>query len=608
METWLKAALSNGTLNDEVIMNIYFIRKNSKRRLLLGFAVVLFACSGIVGAQRDRQDNGDAKNKNEERAQKKSQEQRKEKGVRQRGETQKSSNPAPAQSTLQGESREKKESSSGNRPKPLNDRRVQQERNQAQEKSSSQLKQENQNRPRNQPQREQVKPQPPARSSLAQQKIVRYSNGQPHTIRMSDGGVVRRNVSGQVIEVRTPRGAIIRHEPNGIRRVEVVRPGNRVIVATGRNHGYIQRPLIFSNRSFVQRTYISRGVIFTRVYRPVIYRGIRVNIYTPVRYYRPAFYMWAYNPWPRPIVFTWGWGRAPWYGFYGGYFVPYPTYSSPVFWLTDFLISATLEAAYEDRIAAMATAPPPYRVVQTELTPQVKQYIADEVRRQIDMERAESQNVANYSASEVPPMFADNTRHTFVVSNALLVNSGSRQCTLSEGDVIQTLGVPPVNSPVADASVLASKPAECGKGSVVSIQIPDLQEMQNYMRETVERGLGDLQARGGQAGLPALPPDSAGTIDAPFAAEVHPDNNASQELDQAEREANEAEQNVIDQSAIVAGQPGAQPITISLGQTIDQVVAVQGQPQKIVDLGGKKIYVYPDIKVTFMDGRVADVQ
>jgi hypothetical protein len=52
----------------------------------------------------------------------------------------------------------------------------------------------------------------------------------------------------------------------------------------------------------------------------------------------------------------------------------------------------------------------------------------------------------------------------------------------------------------------------------------------------------------------------------------------------------------------------APPVQIQLGQTIDQVVAALGQPQKIVDLGAKKIYVYKDLKVTFVDGKVSDVQ
>jgi hypothetical protein len=51
-------------------------------------------------------------------------------------------------------------------------------------------------------------------------------------------------------------------------------------------------------------------------------------------------------------------------------------------------------------------------------------------------------------------------------------------------------------------------------------------------------------------------------------------------------------------------QPPAAPPAISPGMTIDQVVALLGQPQKIADLGSKKIYVYPDQKVTFIDGKV----
>ncbi|MFZ0797243.1 MAG: hypothetical protein WCA13_02020 [Terriglobales bacterium] len=50
------------------------------------------------------------------------------------------------------------------------------------------------------------------------------------------------------------------------------------------------------------------------------------------------------------------------------------------------------------------------------------------------------------------------------------------------------------------------------------------------------------------------------------------------------------------------------PQQIEKGQTPDQVVAAIGQPDKIVNLGAKQIYVYKDIKVTFINGKVADVQ
>lgn len=44
--------------------------------------------------------------------------------------------------------------------------------------------------------------------------------------------------------------------------------------------------------------------------------------------------------------------------------------------------------------------------------------------------------------------------------------------------------------------------------------------------------------------------------------------------------------------------------SIGVGQTIDEVVAILGQPKTIVDLGMKKIYVYSSIKATFVDGKM----
>jgi hypothetical protein len=384
------------------------------------------------------------------------------------------------------------------------------------------------------------------------------------------------------------------------------------VVTTGRGYGYVQRPVTFASRNYVQRTYLVRGVAHASLYRPMAWHGLSLNVYTPMRYYRPAYYSWAYNPWARPVAYSWGWGRDPWYRYYGGYFVPDSMYASPTMWLTDYLIAATLQEAYEARLAGSApplAAYPP--LTQPMLTPEVKRLIGDEIRLQIDGERAESQNInaAAYNTDAAPSMFADNSRHTFVVSDPVMVNSGAGECALSEGDVIQTRGIPPMNSPTADAIVLASKPQDCRRGIPVAIEIQDIQEMQNHMRSTIDRGLGDLQSRGGQSGLPALPANLAGTQDTPMASQVQAETGAAGELTQVAQDADRAEQGVIDQSATVAvDSGGGAPATISLGQSIDEVTASQGQPQKIVDLGNKKIFVYSDIKITFVDGRVADVQ
>jgi hypothetical protein len=57
-----------------------------------------------------------------------------------------------------------------------------------------------------------------------------------------------------------------------------------------------------------------------------------------------------------------------------------------------------------------------------------------------------------------------------------------------------------------------------------------------------------------------------------------------------------------------AAAPPAEPQTIQLGQSTDEVVGALGQPDKIVNLGAKQIYVYKDLKVTFLKGKVSDVQ
>jgi hypothetical protein len=54
--------------------------------------------------------------------------------------------------------------------------------------------------------------------------------------------------------------------------------------------------------------------------------------------------------------------------------------------------------------------------------------------------------------------------------------------------------------------------------------------------------------------------------------------------------------------------PPPEPQQIGKGQTPDQVKAALGQPDKIVNLGTKQIWVYKDLKVTFVNGQVSDVQ
>jgi hypothetical protein len=62
------------------------------------------------------------------------------------------------------------------------------------------------------------------------------------------------------------------------------------------------------------------------------------------------------------------------------------------------------------------------------------------------------------------------------------------------------------------------------------------------------------------------------------------------------------------QQTPAAADPPKAPQSIEKGQTEDQVVAAFGQPDKVVNLGAKKLLIYKDMKVTLVGGKVFDVQ
>jgi hypothetical protein len=72
--------------------------------------------------------------------------------------------------------------------------------------------------------------------------------------------------------------------------------------------------------------------------------------------------------------------------------------------------------------------------------------------------------------------------------------------------------------------------------------------------------------------------------------------------------ADQSQQPAAPAAAPAPAAPAAPPASVQLGMSPDQVVGILGQPEKIVNLGAKQIYVYKDIKVTFLGGKVADAQ
>ncbi len=54
--------------------------------------------------------------------------------------------------------------------------------------------------------------------------------------------------------------------------------------------------------------------------------------------------------------------------------------------------------------------------------------------------------------------------------------------------------------------------------------------------------------------------------------------------------------------------PAAPPAEVQMGQSTDQVVAALGQPLQIFNVGTKTIYKYKSLKITFVNGKVTDVE
>ena len=390
-------------------------------------------------------------------------------------------------------------------------------------------------------------------------------------VSLRGGGTASIRPNGQIRSINR-NGMQINHGLNGSRRIESVHNGAR-IVSTGKHSGYVQRAYVTRNgRTYVSRTVVVNNVTYTSVYRSYSYGGYCCYYgYRPAYYYAPAYYGWAYNPWPAPVYYGWGWGGAPWYGFYGGYFAPYPAYPSAAFWLTDYLISANLQAAYQARAAASAgggdnsggdqqqqptnNAPDnsgnngsANNSSAVTLSPEVKDAIAEEVKAQLAAQQsAAQQNSAGNqpsapaaNADEVPPAL-DPNRRTFIVASDLAVSSNGQECQLTEGDVIKRTSDQPDDNRQVTATVSASKKSDCAVGAQIAIGVDDLQEMHNHFEEQLDNGMKDLSSKQGQSGLPKAPDTSTKPSDVP---PPPPDNSAAKALEEQQSAADQTEAQV----------------------------------------------------------------
>jgi hypothetical protein len=411
--------------------------------------------------------------------------------------------------------------------------------------------------------------------------MARTGNRTPpgRQVSLKGGGTASIRPNGQIRSINR-NGMHIEHGLNGSRRIESTRNGAR-IVTTGRGSGYVQRAYVTrGGRTYVSRTTIVNGRAYTGVYRSYSYHGYCCYYgYHPAFYYGAGYYGWAYNPWAAPVYYGWGWGGAPWYGFYGAYFAPYPVYPSAAFWLTDYLISANLQAAYAAQAAANAAASSgggnatdaaaqPQAGASSDtsadnsgavaLSPEVKAAIAEEVKAQLAAEQAAAQPAssggqpaatqasaapasATQASEEVPPAL-DPARRTFVVASDLAVVGDGQECQLTAGDVITRISDTPDDDRKVTVSVSASKKTDCAPGKQVAVAVDDLQEMHNHFQEQLDNGMKDLASKQGTGGLPKAPDTKTTASDVP---PPPPDTSAEKALQDQQAAADQTEAQVV---------------------------------------------------------------
>ena len=390
-------------------------------------------------------------------------------------------------------------------------------------------------------------------------------------VELRGGGHASIRPNGQIRSVNR-NGMHIERGVRGERHVVSMHNGARV-VTVGHRGGYVQRTYVVrGGHSYYSRTYYYHGVYRTGVYRGYYYGGRPYYGYYPVYYYQPVYYGWAYNPWPAPVYYGWGWGGAPWYGYYGPYYAPYPVYPSAAFWLTDFMIAASLQAAYEAQAASAWLGPNaadgtlvaslvgmPADAAPAKMSPEVKNALSEEVKATIAQEQADAakgNTGANASggqpanSNEAPPALNPKFRTFLISSDVSLVGADNNECSLSQGDVIERTTDTPDDDGNVNVKVVASSKNDCALGTEGPVSTDDLQEMYNSFREQMKDGMADLAKKQGSGGLPKAPDTSTTSGDVPAPP---PDKSVEKTLQDQQSAADQTESDVKQEAGSNSG-------------------------------------------------------
>jgi hypothetical protein len=222
--------------------------------------------------------------------------------------------------------------------------------------------------------------------------------------------------------------------------------------------------------------------------------------------------------------------------------------------LADFILAENLRLAYDARQGAAAAdvVVAPYSAVagEVQLSPEVKQMIAEEVKQQLAEEKSAALQPSSLSQSasrEVLPPALDPAHTVFVVAGNLdVATPDGDECALTPGDVINRIDDTPDSNGRVRVRVASSKQGDCALGSKPAVAVKDLEDMHNRFHEQLDAGLKHLADNHGENGLPAAPDTT--TVAAQDVPTPEPDEDVDVQLQELQNEAEQAGQEVKKES------------------------------------------------------------
>jgi hypothetical protein len=348
-----------------------------------------------------------------------------------------------------------------------------------------------------------------------------------------------REMAGRPLQARRPSdGGFMREGPRSPAPSQASSPA-RVVRFGNSLSGTVERSI---RPGFTSRTFVSGGrVLYTRVYQNHVWHQFGqvfgYETFVPAVRYPAVYYTWALAPWPRPFVYTWGWRAQPWFPMYGVLFTPYPVYTSPDLWMTDYIIAQSMQAAYSAQNAApapqvapqeppaapgpdpglaapagqagdSALAPPAGDAVPASaapppaITPQVKAELNAQIKVQLQEQESAAATPATLTTRSTPPALRAN--HVFFeVVQTLDVPTAHGHCSLSANDYIKRTGGMSSDDWMIPVVVELSRPSDCPEGLVTRIGLNDLNAMENEQEAQVLEAMQAASKKMGPNGPPS---------------------------------------------------------------------------------------------------------